>query len=73
MNKIETLIVRTVAGTFRRCGIAFSEEAMRLDPSVLSKKQVAELKAEPALVVSTEAAPEPDPSDPAPAAKTKKK
>jgi hypothetical protein len=61
VSKIKILIVRSVAGGFRRAGIAFSEEAMRLDPAILSKQQIAVLKAEPALSVSEESVEAPEP------------
>ncbi|MCP1375386.1 HI1506-related protein [Dyella lutea] len=68
VKTIKALVVKSVAKTFRRIGLAFTNEATHLDPSLLSADQVAALKAEPNLVVTeakvTVAAPADKPATP---------
>jgi hypothetical protein len=52
VKQIEALVVKSVAKTFRRIGMAFTNEAIHLDPSLLTDEQVAALKSEPGLVVT---------------------
>jgi hypothetical protein len=50
--KIKALVVKSVANSFRRIGLAFTREATHLDPSLLTDAQVTALKSEPNLSVS---------------------
>lgn len=53
LQKIEVLVVKSLAAGFRRAGIAFTREAQHLDASVLSAKQKAAIQSDPNLVVTT--------------------
>lgn len=50
-SKIKVLIVRSLAGGFRRAGIAFTNEAKRLEADALSDEQIHAIKNEPSLSV----------------------
>lgn len=52
VKKIEALVVKSVAKTFRRIGLAFTNEATHLDLSLLTKDQITALTNEPGLVVT---------------------
>lgn len=54
LQKIEVVVVKSVAAGFRRLGIAFTREAQHLDARVLSDEQRAALHADPNLVVTTD-------------------
>lgn len=52
LRTIKALVVTSVAKSFRRLGLAFTREAVHLDPSLLSKDDVQALKSDPNLVVT---------------------
>lgn len=52
VKTIKALVVKSVAKTFRRIGLAFTNEATHLDASLLTKDQIAALTNEPGLVVT---------------------
>jgi len=47
----EVLVVRAKSGSFRRCGMRFTEEPTGIDLDLLTEEQVVALKAEPNLIV----------------------
>lgn len=57
MSKI---IVKSIIDGFRRGGYAFNREGVILDTSELSKQQLADIKAEPNLVVADYVEPKPE-------------
>ena len=52
LKTIKALVVKAAAKTFRRIGIAFTNEATHLDRSLLTDAQLASLKADPSLSVT---------------------
>lgn len=52
LRKIKVLVVKSVATSFRRIGLAFTREATHLDASLLTSSQVNTLKSDPNLSVS---------------------
>lgn len=51
-REILALAVQSVGKAFRRIGIAFTEEAVHLDPDLLTEDQLEALKNEPALRIT---------------------
>lgn len=52
VRTIRAIAVKSVATTFRRIGIAFSREAVHLDPELLTEEQIEALKNEPGLHIT---------------------
>jgi hypothetical protein len=53
LRKVKVLVVKSVASTFRRLGVAFTREATHLDQSLLTTSQINTLTSDPNLSVST--------------------
>lgn len=53
LKKVEVLVIKSVAASFRRLGIVFTREAQHLDAAALSDEQKAALVADPNLTVTT--------------------
>lgn len=70
LRKVKVLVVKSVADTFRRIGLAFTREATHLDQKLLTASQINALKSDPNLSVSEAtvvvAAPAPDANAPKP-------
>jgi hypothetical protein len=52
LRKVKVLVVKSVADTFRRIGLAFTREATHLDQKLLTTSQINTLKSDPNLSVS---------------------
>lgn len=65
VQKIEVLVVKSIAAGFRRIGIAFTREAQHLDASVLTAEQKAALVNDPNLAVTRVTVPVAAPGTPA--------
>ena len=52
LRKVKVLVVKSVASSFRRIGLAFTREATHLDQTLLTTSQVNALKEDPNLSVT---------------------
>lgn len=52
LRKVKVFVVKSVADSFRRIGLAFTREATHLDQKLLTTSQINTLKSEPNLSVS---------------------